>query len=107
MHHHRTPFFLTALLAVLLLLTACASSPRVSTPEERAGAMAAIATIETGVVAMRATGKITAAQFELATHQIAEVRFAVSVSADTPVTWTEIYQRVLNLGVAWLPAAPR
>ena len=66
--------------------------------------MAGLTTVETGVAALLATGKMSQQRYDLAIQQIAQLRLEVMDSATMPVSWSDIYQRVLNLAVAWLPA---
>jgi len=88
---------------VLLALSSCATSPRTTTPDERAVAMAVLTTVETGVAALLATGKITQEQYTLASQQAAQLRIEVADSAESPITWLDLYQRIMNLALAWLP----
>lgn len=95
MNHNR----ILAAMATLLFV-GCAT-PRVTTEEERALANSLLTTIETVGVAAFAAGKMDLAKFEALKADILQLRVEVADSAETPVGWDAVYQRVLNLAVEW------
>jgi membrane-bound lytic murein transglycosylase MltF len=87
--------------ALLMLLSACATS-RVSTSQERDNAMAVLAAFESGIAVLFATEKISQVDFNLASEQIQGLRQLVSESGVTPMSWTDVMQRVTNFSIQWL-----
>lgn len=90
-----------ALLAPLLALAACAGLPRTTTPAERAEVGSMLATIETALGVLKATGKIPADHYAQAMQQVADLRAAVAASETTPVTYSDLFNRALGLAAAW------
>ena len=90
-----------ALLATLLALAACAGLPRTTTPAERAEVGSMLATIETALGVLKATGKIPAEHYAQGMQQVADLRAAVAASETTPVTYSDLFNRALGLAAAW------
>ena len=89
-----------AVLPVLLLLAAC-EALRTTTVDERAIAEQTLVTVGTALLAAKAADKISDEDFTLAMAQLAELRADVAASAETPVSWPVVYQRILNFGLQW------
>ena len=89
------------LLAALLLFTACAGLPRVTTPEERATLLTTLTTIETGLAVMHSTGKLPTEHYGVALGQVADLRAAVAASETSPVSVADIVNRATALAAAW------
>ena len=85
----------------LFFLLACATPPRTTAEAERAVAHETLTTIETGVLTAYAFGKFDDAQRQLAEQQIAEVRALIDESAETPLSWAQLLQRIANLAIRW------
>lgn len=85
----------------MLVIVACATPPRVSTPDERAAAFAFVTTFETLLVAAQAAGKVDVEKATLAFADIAEVRKLITDSEVAPLHWADIYTRVLGLAAKW------
>ena len=90
-----------ALLATLLALAACAGLPRTTTVAERAEVGSMLATIETALGVLKATGKIPAEHYAQGMQQVADLRAAVAASETTPVTYSDLFNRALGLAAAW------
>lgn len=90
-----------ALLAPLVALAACAGLPRTTTPAERAEVGSMLATIETALGVLKATGKIPADHYAQGMQQVADLRAAVAASETTPVTVSDLFNRALGLAAAW------
>ena len=90
-----------ALLAPLLALAACAGLPRTTTVAERAEVCSMLATIETALGVLKATGKIPAEHYAQGMQQVADLRAAVAASETTPVTYSDLFNRALGLAAAW------
>lgn len=89
------------LLAPLLALAACAGLPRTTTVAERAEVGSMLATIETALGVLKATGKIPAEHYAQGMQQVADLRAAVAASETTPVTYSDLFNRALGLAAAW------
>lgn len=90
-----------ALLAPLVALAACAGLPRVTTPAERADLGSMLATIETALGVLKATGKIPADHYAQGMQQVADLRAAIAASETSPVTVADLFNRALGLAAAW------
>jgi hypothetical protein len=90
-----------AFLLPLVALAACAGLPRTTTPAERAEVGSMLATIETALGVLKATGKIPADHYAQAMLQVADLRAAVAASEATPVTVSDLFNRALGLAAAW------
>lgn len=93
---------LPALLLALGLFSACASSPAVTTPEERAQLNEAVSLLEAGVLAWGLEHPDRSADTTTALAQVAELRALVAASETTPVSFADVRQRIVNFGLAWL-----
>lgn len=87
--------------ALCAVLASCASAPRVSTEGERATANLWLTNIETALTVALAAQKIAPTEFQTAIGQVAELRQLVAESATQPMTWSDVLQRIVNVGVAW------
>lgn len=85
----------------MLALAACAGLPRVTTPAERADLGSMLATIETALGVLKATGKIPADHYAQGMQQVADLRAAVAASETSPVTVADLFNRALGLAAAW------
>ncbi len=90
-----------AFLLPLVALAACAGLPRTTTPAERAEVGSMLATIETALGVLKATGKIPPDHYAQAMLQVADLRAAVAASEATPVTVSDLFNRALGLAAAW------
>jgi hypothetical protein len=89
-------------LILLFLLTACASSARVTTEAERSLALTTLTTAETGILVAVAKGKVSAEEAALAQQQLAELRALVEGSATVPISWQDVFHRITNFGLQWV-----
>ena len=60
-----------------------------------------LATIETALGVLKATGKIPAEHYAKGMQQVADLREAVAASETTPVTYSDLLNRALGLAAAW------
>lgn len=88
-------------IAAVASLVACAGLPRTTTPSERAELASLLSTIETALGVLRATDKIPVEHYAQAVAQVADMRAAVAASEATPVTYSDLLNRVLALAAAW------
>lgn len=90
-----------ATLVPLVALAACAGLPRTTTPAERADLGSILATIETALGVLKATGKIPADHYAQGMQQVADLRAAIAASETTPVTVADLFNRAVGLAAAW------
>ena len=88
---------------LVLLLAACSASPTPSTPEQRLWATATLDLVTVAVSAAQTAGRITPAQFETATIQLAQLRQVVASSETTPVAWQSVLTQIAAMAIAWIP----
>lgn len=88
-------------LAAVASLVACAGLPRVTTPAERAELASMLSTVETALGVLRATDKIPVEHYAKGIAQVADLRAAVAASEATPVTYSDLFNRILGLAAAW------
>lgn len=88
-------------LAALLALAACAGLPRPTTPAERADLGSMLATIETALGVLKATGKIPADHYAQGMQQVADLRAAIAASETSPVTYSDLLNRALAIAAQW------
>ena len=87
----------------LLLVAACASPPRVSTPEERATAESYLFDAETLLIAAHEKNYLSDKEFADGEAAIAAIRMEVARSETAPVQWDALLRRALLLSLAWVP----
>lgn len=90
-----------ALLVPLVALAACAGLPRTTTPAERADLGSMLATIETALGVLKATGKIPADHYAQGMQQVVDLRAAIAASETSPVTVADLFNRAVGLAAAW------
>lgn len=90
-----------ALLVPLVALAACAGLPRTTTHAERADLGSMLATIETALGVLKATGKIPADHYAQGMQQVADLRAAIAASETSPVTVADLFNRAIGLAAAW------
>lgn len=95
--------------AMALLLASCTLGPsRTSTEQERAWANITINKLVVAITALQANGNIEGEQAALALQQLQELREVVEQSADRPVIWLEVFDRITTIALQWaIPLPPR
>lgn len=101
----KTRLALCALVA--LSLSACATTLRTSTAEERAAVNRTILVTQEALIWLQAAGKLDDEQYALAVEQLAEVRQMVADSAERPVDWGEVMLRVSAMAARWFIPVPQ
>lgn len=86
---------------LLAILAGCASPPRVSTESERAAVTALLNAAATGIAVAAATGKIPPADAQMATAQLQALRDRVTASAETPISWPDLFTDITAFSAAW------